>query len=120
MNKLVLSLLNFAFAACKREPYVEKKVDLEKKAESCTELDPTFRMISNFGGERFEFEKCLPADFDKSKIEASRQGDTVLVRFQSGSQGNTTYKVTLDIDSYPKYNFITIDEETYPITSSAN
>jgi hypothetical protein len=106
--------------SCDRQPYVEHKVSLEKESDNCTGVQLSFRLNSNFGGERYEFEKCLPATYDKSLIISERHGDTVVVRFglPERSQGSARYKIALDIDSYPQYNYITIDEETYPIRPS--
>ncbi len=103
--------------ACNRQPYVEHKVSLEKKADDCIGIQPAFRLTSNFGGERYEFEKCLPAAYDKSMIVSERKGDTVVVHFKLPErlQEPARYAVVMDIDSYPVYNFITIDGETYPI-----
>jgi hypothetical protein len=45
-------------------------------------------------------------------------GDTVLVSFKKASTGqaNKVYHITLDIDSYPIYHFVTIDGDTYSIS----
>lgn len=75
-------------------------------------------MVSNVAGERFEFERCLSANFTKEMLNVSRQGDTVIVQFQNGDAQKILYKVTLDIDSYPRYNFITIDGETFNVIPS--
>jgi hypothetical protein len=75
-------------------------------------------MVSNVAGERYEFERCLGANFTKEMMKVSRQGDTVLVKFQRGDSQQVLYKITLDIDSYPTYNFITIDGETFQVIPS--
>lgn len=106
--------------SCDRKPFVEHKIKFEKVAENCDEVQSYFRMTSNFGGERYEFEKCLAADFNKEQLRTERQGDTVVVSFkkpQAGA-GNKVYHITLDIDSYPRYHYLTIDEDTYSISST--
>lgn len=110
----------FLLAACDRKPFVENKLKFEKINASCEKMSAAFRMTSNFGGERFEFEKCLPADFTKEQMIASRQGDTVLIQFTQPAPGKSgeTFSIILDIDSYPKYNYITIDNDTYAIIPS--
>lgn len=122
MKKIMIAgLVISALFACNREAYVEHKATLEKKADDCTGLQPSFHLNSNFGGERYEFQKCLPADFNKSMITSERHGDTVLVRFTPPAGNKTSsalYQVTLDIDSYPKYTFLTIDDETYTVIPS--
>jgi hypothetical protein len=121
MNKIIIVCLAVcAITACNRQPYVEHKVSLEKKADNCTGIQPSFRLNSNFGGERYEFQKCLPADFDRSMIISERKGDTVLVRFpvKDGQSQPALFQVTLDIDSYPGYSFVTIDDDTYQVIAT--
>ncbi len=115
MNKFLVLALLVTLVSCDRKPFVEHKLALEKKGDDCSKWQGAFRMNSNFGGERFEFEKCLPVDKAKDLV-TERHGDTVLVQFPKAGAGvNALYQVTLDIDSYPKYNFITIDGDTYAI-----
>ncbi len=104
-------------SACNRKPFVEQKITLEKKSNDCIGIQSNFRMDSNFGGERFEFERCLPADYDKALLTTARSGDTVLVNFNPVGSNKTSnrFQVTLDIDTYPEYHFISIDGETFNI-----
>jgi hypothetical protein len=118
MRKTILAAALFiVFSACNRKPYAEHTIKLEKKADDCLALTPAFRLNSNFGGERYEFEKCLPADYDKSSVVSERHGDTVVVRFasQQATAQPALFQVTLDIDSYPHYAFLKIDEDVYTI-----
>ena len=120
MNKLIVFLLLIIMIACNRKPFVNHKLKLEKVSEDCRELQNFFRLNSNIGGERYEFEKCLPAGFSEDHLTSERKGDTVVVNFNKTSSGqkNVVYKVTLDIDSYPLYSFLTIDGETYILASA--
>jgi hypothetical protein len=120
MNKLSVLLLLVVLAACERKPFVEHKLDFKKVTDDCSKLQSYFHMNSNFGGERYEFEKCLPADFQKDQLSSERRGDTVVISFHPLSPGQKTavYQLTLDIDSYPPYKFLTIDEDTYTIVPS--
>lgn len=105
-------------AACERKPFVNHKLKLELKGD-CSKAESTFKLVSNIAGERYEFDKCLPADYDRDKLVSERRGDTVVVRFMNvPGEANMAYHVILDIDSYPRYSFITIDGETYTITPS--
>ncbi len=117
---LVSSLFLCLLISCDRQPYVSHKIKLEKGGDDCSQLQNYFRVTANIAGERYEFEKCLPPDFSKETIQSYRQGDTVVV--QLGAAGliekGSVQKIILDIDSYPKYNFITIDEDTYQVGSS--
>jgi len=119
MNRLIISLLILiAVIACNRKPFVEHKLQFEKISDNCENLKPSFRMISNIAGERYEFDKCLSTGFTKEMMQVSRQGDTVLVQFAKPGNQTSLFKITLDIDSYPQYHFITVDDETFPLTSS--
>lgn len=114
-----LLVLAFLFlVACDRKPFVEQKLKFEKVADGCSTTPQAFKMTSNFGGERYEFDRCLSADFAKEQMTVTRQGDTVVVKFKKPEAAKAIFNITLDIDSYPKYNFLTIDEDTYAIVAS--
>lgn len=117
---LLLLILFISVTSCERKPYVEHKLKFEKVSDDCKDQQSYFRMNANFGGERYEFEKCLPADFKDDQLTTERKGDTVLVNFKTASSdpGNKVYHITIDIDSYPRYQFITIGDDTYTISSS--
>src|SRR5204862_1438618 len=100
MNRLIIFLwILFINISCNRKPFVDHKLKFEKISENCDNLKPSFRMVSNVAGERFEFEKCLATDFSKDQMKVSRQDDTVLVEFQKPAAKKVLYKITLDIDS---------------------
>jgi hypothetical protein len=122
MNKLNLFLLLTVMIACNRKPFVNHKLKLDKVSDNCGEQQNYFRVTSNIAGQRFEFEKCLPANFEKDHLDSERKGDTVVINFArpEAPEANVVYKVTLDIDSYPKYNFLTVDGETYLLSISQN
>src|SRR6266498_5145845 len=100
MNKVIIFLLMIVVIACNRKPFVDHKLKFEKISDNCENLKPSFRMVSNIAGERYEFEKCLAANFSKDQLKVTRQGDTVLVQFERPSAEKVLYKITLDIDSY--------------------
>lgn len=120
MNKLVIFLALLLFVTCKRKAFVLHEILVDKVSDNCSEQQTYFRMNSNFGGERYEFEKCLPVDFDEFKVRSERKGDTVLVSFPkvAPAQKSAVYHIKLDIDSYPSYHFLTIDDDTYTIVPS--
>ena len=63
--------------------------------------------------------KCLPADFNKDQLTTEHSGDTIYVHFKTNSSSSDkVYHLTLDIDSYPRYKYLTIDDDTYAISSS--
>ena len=120
LTRFLVLLYLVSMVSCERKPYVEHKLKFEKVSDDCKDQQSYFRMNANFGGERYEFEKCLTDDFKKDQMTTERKGDTVLVNFKSTSNdtGNKVYHITLDIDSYPRYQYIAIDGDVYTITSS--
>lgn len=120
MYKIIVAAAIGLVLSCSRKPFVEHKLKFEKVADDCKEQQSYFRMNSNFGGERYEFEKCLPADFDKSHISTARQGDTVVVSFKNAVADATSkvYHIMLDIDSYPAYHYVAIGEDVYAIAAA--
>jgi len=117
---ILFILVMASIIACNRKPFVEHEVKVEKQSDGCDQVPATFKMISNFGGERYEFAKCLPASFKKEELEVVREGDTVVVRFPGIGpvKASAVFNITLDIDSYPRYNHLSIDGETYSLQHS--
>lgn len=120
MNKIFLAItVLLTISACKeRKPYTEHQVKLDVTDKDCDESNGSFKMISNFGGERYEFQKCLPPNYTNDGITSERRGDTVVVHFDKEGRepGNKIYNVILDIDSYPRYHVLAIDGDVYAIT----
>ena len=115
---LVMALLLLVLISCNRKPFVNHTLRFEKISDNCENLKPSIRMTSNIAGERYEFEKCLDANFTRDMIKVSRQGDTVLVQFPKPGSQPVLNKITLDIRSNPRYNFISIDDITLTIVPS--
>jgi len=115
MQAMIICLIAFS---CNRKPFVSSKLKFEKIGEDCKNQQNSFRMVSNFAGERYEFEKCLAENFSAQQMSVSRQSDTVVIKFDKGAGQRSLYKMTVDIDSYPKYNFVTVDDETFIVMPS--
>ncbi|UEG49345.1 hypothetical protein LK994_11950 [Ferruginibacter lapsinanis] len=75
-------------------------------------------MTSNINGERFEFYYCLPDNFTEKDFTVIRRGDSLITNLSDIKIGDKTtlYKLTLDIDTYPKYSFIKLGENVVGIT----
>lgn len=118
MNKtLICALVLAMIASCKDQPYLHHKLQLEKVADNCSSVSQKFEMNSNINGERFEFNKCLPDNFNKEQVIFTKKGDTVLVHFINAGVNikQSDFHIILDIDTYPRYNFLTIDGDTFAI-----
>ena len=101
--------------ACESQPYLKHKLSFEKVAADCSQMSMGFRMNSNLNGERYEFQRCLDDDFSKEKFRSERKGDTVVLIFERTAGKQALFDLTIDIDTYPRYNFLTIDGNTFPI-----
>jgi hypothetical protein len=116
MNKLVMILSGLLLFSCKDRPYLHHKLKLEKLSDQCTGVQSSFQMNSNINGERYEFNKCLDENYESSNAGITRQGDTVVIRFNNKkTTGQSAFHITLDIDTYPRYHFLTIEGETFII-----
>ena len=124
MNKIIICVLVIlVLAACKDQAYLHHKLKLEKIADNCAGGQQSFQMNSNINGERYEFNKCLAENFESTSITFSRQGDTLVVHFENKNNvKQSEFHIILDIDTYPRYNFLTIDGDTFIImpTSAKN
>ena len=98
----------------------EFKIKFEKISDNCSAISQKFEMNSNINGERYEFNKCLSENFTKENLTFARQGDTVIVHFENKSgTKQSEFHIILDIDTYPRYNFLTIDDETFMIVPTS-
>ena len=64
-----------------------------------------------------------PKILQRMMLYFSRQGDTIVVHFENKSNvKQSVFHIILDIDTYPRYNFLTIDGDTFIImpTSAKN
>ena len=99
------------------DPYLKHDMKWEKIAGDCNSLDPNLGVVSNIIGERYEFQICLEANY-KGEYRVERRGDTVDVRFhRAGISVESLYKITLDINTHPRYNFLSIDGSTFVIVA---
>lgn len=101
--------------SCETKPFLKHELKFEKVKDDCSDMNPGFRMNSNLNGERYEFQRCLDADFSADKLTSIRQGDTVILKFERTNKQQALFDITVDVDSYPRYNFLTIDGNTFPI-----
>jgi hypothetical protein len=120
MKIIYASLLMVVFAGCKSTPFVKHDLSFEKVSDDCSAMNPGFKMNSNLNGERYEFQRCLDADFKKEQLTHERQGDTIVLKFERKNSKQALYNLTIDLDAYPRYNFLAIDGNTFPINPAGN
>ena len=116
----VLVCVSVTMLSCESKPFLKHKLKFEKVKDDCSGMDMSFHMNSNLNGERYEFQRCLDADFSAEKFQSLRQGDTVVLKFERKNKDQALYKIIVDIDTYPRYNFLTIDGNTFPIIPVGN
>ena len=120
MNKIITILVVFFVASCGDQAYLHHKIKFEKVADNCAGGQQSFQMNSNINGERYEFNKCLPENFTKENVSYVRQGDTVVVHFENKPNiKQSEFHIILDIDTYPRYHFLTIDGDTFIIVPTS-
>ena len=115
-----LVFIVFTFVSCETKPFLKHSMKFEKVSDNCSAIDNKFKMNSNLNGERYEFQRCLDADFQKSQLTSIRQGDTVVLKFERTESKQALYDIIVDVDSYPRYNFLTIDGNTFIIVPTSN
>lgn len=111
-----------AFVACNptQSPYLKHKmIEWKKTSGGCETYNAKFKMESTLIGERYEFQKCLDETYD-GQYTAERKGDTVELRFASTAGPKVLYNLTMDIDAYPRYHYLTIDGTTFAIVPVQN
>ena len=119
MSKTIIFLLLVSICfCCNRKPFVTAKFKLEKISADCNNQQTYFKMVSGFAGERYEFERCLDVNYTDKDARVSRQGDTVVILLAKPSKEKSLFKLIVDVDSYPKYNFVTVDGETFQVIST--
>jgi hypothetical protein len=119
LNIFIPVLIGVVSCDSKPEAYLNHSIEKPEKIGDCSNYDPKYSMISNIIGERYEFQKCLQSNYN-AKYNIERKGDTVVVSFPKGNGPSALYKITLNIDTYPRYNFLTIDGNTVRIIPAGN
>lgn len=121
MKPILFFLVVMFCLSCETKPFLKHELEYKKISETCSNRDPVIKMNSNLNGERYEFQECLDTEFDGKNITVDRKGDTVVVSFNKSQvkKEKALFSIILDIDSYPRYNFMTISDNTFPITPAA-
>jgi len=101
------------FLGCKTKPFVKHSLEFEKISDNCNGIAPGISMNSNLNGERLELQSCLDADFKKEQVTSSQPNDTtVIVKFERKNSMRALYKLTIDLDAYPRYHLLVLDGDT--------
>src|SRR5215471_16378375 len=113
MRIIPVFLLVSLLAACKTKPFVKHSLSFEKIADKCSQMSPGISMNSNLNGERYELQSCLDADFNKGQVKSSQPNDTtVMIKFERKNSNQALYKLTIDLDAYPRYSLLILDGDT--------
>ena len=99
---------------CSEGPYLKHDLKYEKIGD-CSNMDSKMSVVANTIGERYELQECLHAGFD-GKYTVVRRGDTVDVQFDKKGGETALYKITLDINTRPQYNYLTVNGTTNKVS----
>jgi hypothetical protein len=120
MKIILVIIVIVVLSSCANKPFINATLKAVKTGDCTEQLTPT-EMNKNINGERYEFESCLPDNFNEKDFSVTRQGDTLLFNTTESSTTKTTlYKLTLDIDAYPQYRYIKLGDQILDIGVSAN
>lgn len=113
MKRLLAVLMIISITGCKTKPFVKHELEFEKIADNCNSVSTDFKMNSNLNGERFEFQRCLDANFKKGQVTSYQPDDTTVeVKFERNNSKQALYNLTIDIDAYPRYSLLILDGDT--------
>jgi hypothetical protein len=113
MKIILIVLLCLAALSCKTKPFVKHSLSFEKIGDRCEGGAASVSMNSNLNGERYELQSCLDADFKKEQITSYQLNDTtVVLKFIRKNSKQALYKLTIDVDAYPRYSLLILDEDT--------
>ena len=113
MKITVILFTAIILTGCKTKPFVKHSIEFEKLSDKCDQVNSGIAMNSNLNGERFEFQSCLDADFKKEQVTSYQPNDTtVMIKFERKNSQRALYKLTIDIDAYPRYSLLIIDGDT--------
>lgn len=113
MRITTIVLLIVLLVSCKTKPYVKHSLNFEKIGDNCSKQETAMSMNSNLNGERFELQSCLDADFKKEQITSYQLNDTtVILKFERKNSQQSLYRLTIDLDAYPRYSLLILDRDT--------
>ncbi len=113
MKIILIAVLATVFVGCKTKPFVKHDLSFEKVSDDCNDMNTNFSMNSNLNGERFELQRCLDADFKEEQLTSKQVNDTtVVLQFERKNSNQALYKLTIDLDAYPRYSLLILDGDT--------
>ncbi len=120
--KIVLFFIGvLSLVSCGDEEYFKTNIKLSKLAAGCADKETHFAMESNINGERYNFNVCLEDNYDAKNCSVTKSHDTVFVNFKRAAVTDlVTYKASIDIDTYPRYNYIIIDGNSFVVVPAGN
>jgi hypothetical protein len=118
---ICLFIFVVGFSSCGEEQYFKTKAALIKKSDECKPGGVDLVMNSNINGDRYSFHICLQDNFDNADCVITRSHDSVFVNFRKSPQlKQVQYEATIDIDTYPRYNFLIIEGEAFAVIPAGN
>jgi hypothetical protein len=107
--KYALTIICCCFLFSCSDSFINHKLKAEKTGD-CGGYSKTIGMISNINGERYEFFSCIDDSFDGKNYTLVRRSDSIIVDFpKTAGQKQSLFKLILDVDAKPRYNYILLD-----------
>ena len=123
MKTLLLSFILILLYSCESKPYINHSMKVDKIGDCSQQKEPiNIKIISNINGERYEFDYCLAEGFGGKDYSLIRVGDTLVLDLPEPVPGNkrSLFKLTLDIDAYPKYGHLKLGNKVLDIILAGN
>jgi hypothetical protein len=119
---MILIVLIVILASCDpAKPYINFTLKADKINDDCSQVSAEWTVDANTSGERYVFEYCLKDGFDETTATMDREGDTIVLHLPEAVTDNkAVYKLTLDLDAYPKYNHIQLGDRVIDVSVSGN
>jgi hypothetical protein len=114
MKPGLFALVVVLLSSCASGPFINYTLMAERVGNDCSKATGQCNVDANTAGERYTFDYCLKDGFDEKSASMERRGDTMVLNLPEPSEGDTIalYKLTLDLDTDPKYNHIQLGDKT--------
>jgi hypothetical protein len=124
---MFLIVLIVLLASCdSAKPYINFTLKADKINDDCSQASPEWTVEANTAGERYVFYNCLFSGYDTKLASMEQKGDTLLLHFNEDAMDSSpnmptaVYKLTLDVDTYPKYKHVQLGDRIIDISVDGN
>ncbi|HTB51752.1 MAG TPA: hypothetical protein VK718_03175 [Ferruginibacter sp.] len=114
-------LLLILLVSCHGGNFINHDLKAERIGD-CSATVSACILTSNTFGEHYQFDRCLIEGFNADDYLVERVGDTLVLTFpkEQANEQKALYKLTLDIQASPRYNYIRLGNEVLQINALGN